>query len=124
MQFCDIKGRGIDKSRNLQIYREGAAIWYIKRLVTGRAARFAIGTSIGRVFNPLDPNHQERVHLRHKNDEYVRFHKSAERRITFLDLERGLWQVDGIFHKWAEKVNCVALCWRNSVLKLTIRMRS
>lgn len=40
--------------------REGATIWYLKRLVVARAARFTIGTDVKCTYDPSVPHHRER----------------------------------------------------------------
>jgi hypothetical protein len=46
---------------------DGAAAWYIRRSVTGRAARFAYGTTIRLKYDPSNPTHVGRT-VRHDVD--------------------------------------------------------
>ncbi|PVF93799.1 hypothetical protein CPB86DRAFT_767082 [Serendipita vermifera] len=42
---------------------EGAVVWYLKQLVSSRAARYAVGTDINRPYDSANPQHRERSKL-------------------------------------------------------------
>ncbi|KAG8829562.1 hypothetical protein FRC17_006388 [Serendipita sp. 399] len=64
---------------------EGAAIWFLKQLVTGRAVRYTLGANVRQGFDPVaHPHHRERGFLA-----YV--------------CSDGNKRVDGIFDIWVER---------------------
>ncbi|KAG8802706.1 hypothetical protein FRC17_006362, partial [Serendipita sp. 399] len=64
---------------------EGAAIWYLKQLVTGRAARYTVGTDASEPFDPIaHSHHRERDPL------------------VYMGEDGHKW-VSGIFSIWVEK---------------------
>ncbi|PVF96862.1 hypothetical protein CPB86DRAFT_786494 [Serendipita vermifera] len=44
---------------------EGSVIWYLKQLVTARAARYTIGANIGKIYDPNNVVHRSRMDLKY-----------------------------------------------------------